>query len=174
MVIFILSQIIIAISYFFYILSYHQSKKQNILKMLTIGNVLFLLSYLLLQEWTVLLVGCVMTIKTLALYFLEKKQKNSIAVLIIFNVLTTLCCVLTWKGWLSFLFIVAYLIYNYGTWQQKRTIYIICSILYSFLFIVYNIIIFSPTACVMEGIFLVYGIVYFFVLKHKNGKETPA
>lgn len=110
---YIFSQVLVALSDIFCIISMLNKNKKNIMFFLLISTVLFVSHYLCLGAYTGAVVGIIEIIFLIVMYILEIKEKIRYNALcsIITIVLTIVLSILTWDTWLSVLPMVAMIVY---------------------------------------------------------------
>ena len=110
---YILSQILIALSYLFCIISMLNKKKKNIIFYLIISTTLFILHCICLGGWTGAVIDFLEMVFLIIMFILEKKEKvqYSVYVSIITMILSVILSILTWQSWISLLPMIGLIFY---------------------------------------------------------------
>lgn len=113
---YILSQVLVAVSDVLCILSMLSKKKKQVVFYLILSTVLFTTHYICLDGWTGAAMGLIELVFLIVMYLLEAKGKQqysphlSTATIVVSVVLS----VITWDGWISLLPMLAMVIYLLG------------------------------------------------------------
>lgn len=177
---YVLSQILITLSYVFLLFSYI-CKKRNFILINNIVSLVFLASgYIFLSAWTGLAMTSVAMVRsTLFLfeefYFEKHKRSKIIDYLTLFALISliTICAYFTFDDFYSLFSVIATLIYTYSLWQKNNFVYIILGPIVSLLWILYNIYIFSVSGIILESVLLIgvsVKLVYEIIRYFKNKK----
>ena len=154
--IYIISQFIGFAAFFVSIFAYHKNKKEKILGNMVISNILNLIHYLLLGAYS----GCITKIIAICRdYFIILKSKNKLfssnIFLIIFILIYIVTGILTYKSKWSVLPLLAAIIYIVPVWNgDELTIKKTAFVCY-FLWLIYNIFVFSIAGIVSNVISII-------------------
>lgn len=110
---YILSQVLIALSDLACIVSMLSKKKKNIVLFLIVSTILFSVHYICLGAWTGASIGFVELVFLIIMYILEikDKAKYSIYLSIATMIITVVLSIVTWDTWYSLLPMIAMIIY---------------------------------------------------------------
>ena len=158
---FIISQVLVSISYAFSIGTY-LVKSHKMMLVTNLISIFFLaLSYVFLSAWSGFAANCVCIVRTIILivqltFFSEKtSRKCDIAILVILFALCIVVGIITYSHPLSILPIIATLFYTYSIWQKNNFVYKVLGVPVSVLWLLYNIFVGSIFGAIFEGILLV-------------------
>ena len=151
------------------LIAYHRKEKKKILSNMVLSNILNLIHYFLLGAYS----GCIT--KLLAIfrdYFIILKEKHSklsnILYLFIFIMLYVVASIFTYNGILSILPLLAALIYIIFIWNGNETIIKKVAFFCYFLWLVYNIFVFSIAGIVSNIIAIISTFVAIISIKKKT------
>ena len=154
--IFVLAQIIGFIAFFISLIAYHRNKKQKILSNMILSNVFNLIHYLLLGAYS----GCIT--KIIAIFrdlFILVKNKNKILsaniFMIIFILIYILVGIYNYNNIFSILPLVAAIIYIIPVWNGDELTIKKTAFFCYFLWLVYNIFVFSIAGIVSNIISII-------------------
>lgn len=164
---FIISQILVAISYIFTAITYAIKNRRWLLFYSFLSLVMLGASYCLLSAWSGLAMMGLSILRNIIFLIQDKVEgakgdKITKSDWIVLFVLVAIQIVLSWQtynGPLSLLSVFATLLYTISIWQKNITIYNILGILCSLAWISYDIYVYSPLAIFCEIILLVVMIV---------------
>lgn len=110
---YILSQILIVISDLLCILSMLSKNKKKVIYFLILSTTFFALQYICLQGWTGAAIGFMEIVFLIILYVMESKNKTQYKILlsVCTMIATIIISVLTWDSWISFIPMLAMIIY---------------------------------------------------------------
>ena len=180
---YIISQVLIGLSYVFLAFSY-TTKKRSLILTLNIISLFFTISgYFFLSAWTGLAMTSVALIRTIlfliedfAFKFKSEKSKKIVdySVFSFVLVLTAICSYFSYEDFYSLFSIVATVLFTYSVWQKNYSIYLILGPLVSILWIIYNIFVFSILGIILETVlFIVIAIkLIFYFVKNKQDKNN--
>lgn len=96
-------------------------KRQHIIAMLIIGELLFGIHFYLLHSYVGAAIG-VISVFRLMVFYRIRQQKPSLKILYGFWALFIIAGFLTWQGWASGIPLVCMLVTTYGLWQKNEQI----------------------------------------------------
>lgn len=173
---YILSQVFIIISYLFLAFTYQIKNRKIILVYNFISLLATGMSYLFLSAYSGLAMTGVAIIRNIIFLIDEKKNgksdKNSSKDYIILGVLyliSILFAILTYKGMLSMMSVVATMLYTFSVWQKNTRLYKLLGIPVETIGIIYNIYIFSVFGIILESILAISAVVGY--LRESNEKK---
>lgn len=113
---YILSQIIVAISDVFFILSMLSKKKDNVIFYLILSTITFGAHYMCLNAWTGAIISLVELVFLIIMFILEKKNLETYnTMLSIITIFVTIgLSMVTWESWISILPMIAMIVYLLG------------------------------------------------------------
>ena len=162
---YIISQILVIIYYLIYSGTFHLKDSNKILIFGIIATIISSISYVLLNEYTGMVMCFVAIIRNL---WFQKNKRNTLGLSLIF-ILTLIASIFTFNSYFCLFNIVATLIYTYALWQKNTKTYKLLGIIVNGLMIVYNIYIKSIFGVILISIALIRSIVGF--LKENKYKE---
>lgn len=117
---FVLVQILGAITLILSAISLQQRKKENLLLIFSCAAALFVIQYFLTNKITGAVLFIIVFIRGLVFFYFKKKNlKPSIAVFVIFQVVTAISTYLTWQNIYSIIPFLATVSATYGMWQDN-------------------------------------------------------
>lgn len=172
---YVLSQIIIALSYITYGISYLSKNRKTILACTLCSSVLFMLAYICLDAKSAVYINLLSIVRQLLLIIQEKNQSQKMYVYVFFfNLISTLLVgILTYENIYSALPVFATLIFVYSSWQKSISMYRLCGIVIEINWLVYGIYLKSIVSIIMEAIILVAVIINFIKI-NKEECETQS
>ena len=168
---YVLSQIAVILTYFFFIATYQVKTRKTILVLSMIANVWLGISYFLLSAWAGVATSIIAIARSLVFVkFIkeDKISKHDIIILIIFGVVILTSGIITYDGLLSLLPIFATLVYTYAVWQKDTHTYKQIGALVSVIWIAYNIYVKSILGVVFETMMVISAIIG--LIKDKRNK----
>lgn len=173
---YIISQIIIAISYTCLGLTYCSKKRKIILTLSFLANFTNACAYLLLGAYTSASM-CAISIARDIVFIIdekineksEKTTKKDVFILIGVYIVSIMAIILTFNGWKSLLYAVASMLYTYSIWQKNNKIYKFIGIPCYIIVIIESIAIKSILGLVLQSIVLVCTVIMF--IKSKNEEK---
>ncbi|MDD2465616.1 MAG: YgjV family protein [Desulfobulbus sp.] len=167
---FALSQVLVAIAIGFDLLSFQFKNRQRILACLCCSCLLIAVHFLLLGLWTAMGLAFLAAIRMVASYFTTSKR-----VMFFFVVASLLVAVSTFHGLLSVLSCVGALFGTIGSFcreDKQLRLVMMCA---TSLWLVHNILAGTPTAVLMEGLFLGSNLLgyYRFYVRRAGRTELP-
>lgn len=169
---YVLSQIVIVISYVFFVRTYYTTSRRKILLYGMIANLFMGASYMFLAAWSGLAMALIAVLRSIifAKYIDDNaKKQRDILILLGFYIVAVIFETITYDGPLSLLPMLAVIIYTFAVWQKKASLYKILGILVSIIWIVYNIYVNSAFGIVLESIMVIFAIIG--ILKDKRNKK---
>ena len=160
--IYILSQILILISYTLLIITYHINNRNKVIMINLISLTITMLSYLCLSAYAGMSMEIIAIIRNIIFYKFDKNEnnhKNNTNLLIIIYFLTVILAIITYNGLLSITSVLASIIYTYSIWQKNPRRYKILGIPVGILGAIYNIYISSILGIVLETSLMVSSII---------------
>lgn len=165
---YIISQIIIAISYTCLMLTYCLKKRKVILLLSFLANFTNACAYLLLGAVTSASM-CAVSIGRDVLFLIDEKihgkskktAKKDILMLIGVYIVSIISVIITFSGWKSLLYAAATMLYTYSIWQKDNRIYRCLGIPCHIITIIESIAIKSIVALIFQSILLISTIVMF-------------
>ena len=107
-------EIIICVVCFFF------KKKYQMLICLLTYNIILVVQYLLQQYITETIIVIIDIIRTIIFFiFAYKNLKPNIFIIILFEIATITCCVITWSNWFSLFVLFASMISTFSYWQKN-------------------------------------------------------
>ena len=162
MMIYIISQIFVIISYTFLSFTYFSKDKKKILIM-SCASVLFnAIAFMLLGAMSGLAMSVVGIIRNIIFLIRGKNEKINYVdglILSFFFAIMIASIIFTYSGVFSMFSILGTIIYTYSAWQKSPRIYKILGIPSSICWIIYNIYVASIFGTILESILLVFEIV---------------
>lgn len=167
--IYVLSQIFVILAFVLSLIAYHKNKKEEILKITVISNMLNLVHYLLLKGYSGCLTKLLGIIRDL---FVIKKGNNKLlsskVILIIFILIYLVAGIILYSNIFSILPIIAAVIYLIGIWNgNELNVKKVAFICYS-LWIIYNIFIFSILGIFTNSVSFVSAFIAYYKEKKNN------
>lgn len=166
---YIIIQIIGLLAFIISLVAYQREKKKDILSSMVLSNILNLLHYLFLNAYS----GCIT--KVLAIFrdsFIIWKDKNKILskkiFLLMFIVLYCIAAIFTYNGIFSIFPLVAAIIYMIPIWNGDEKVIKKTAFFCYFLWLTYNIFVFSIAGIVSNVISIVAVIIA--ITKEHNKK----
>ena len=154
-------------------------KRYQMLLCLLVYNILLLVQYLLQNYITEFLIVIIDFIRTIVFFvFALKNFKPNIVVIVLFEIATATCCILTWQNWFSIFIMIASMLTTFSYWQKNVLLIRIFSAVSSILIIVNYVFKCLYTTIIAEAISFVSALVSIFVYrkeffgKEKTEKET--
>lgn len=160
---YILSQICVLVAVIFFSATYFTKSHNKVLLLTSIAALFYGLEYLLLGSLTGFVLNLIAIVRGLV-FFLEKKlkNKNSVISFVIIEILIIVFGVLTWKSvCISLLPIIANVLFCYAVWQNNNFVFRIMSLIYSGIWITFNIILMSVLGIITEIAILIVEIAGF-------------
>ncbi len=172
---YVLSQIVIVISYMFFVRTYYTTSRRKILLYSMLANLFMGASYMLLMAWSGLVMALLAVLRSVifAKYIDDKiSTKKDILILFIFYIMVGILEAITYDGFLSLLPMLAILMYTFAVWQKNSTVYKILGVLVSIVWIIYNIYVNSIFGIILETIMVISAIIG--ILKDKRNKSKKS
>ena len=174
---YVLSQILVAISDLFCILSMMSKNKKKVVFFLILSTIMFASHYMCLGGWTGAAIALVEIVFLMALYLLETYKKTQYNVLLSITtiILTIVLSIVTWGGWISILPMVAMVIYLLGLIFKNVIIVKSCTFIRLALNGLYMLMLKSYIGAGLTLVilaFTIYGIVVDYKSKEKMIKEN--
>ena len=167
-VIYIISQIFGFLAFLISLIAYHRKKKQKIFQTMTIANVLDMLHYLLLGAYSGCITKIIALVRNQIIIIKERYKKlNNYIVLIILFAIYTIAGIFTYKNIYSILPILAAIIYLYFVWNGDELKVKRAAFYCYFLWLTYNIFVFSIAGIVSN----IVSIVSTFVAIHNEKRK---
>lgn len=136
----VLAQVLGGIGIAISVMSMLLKNKSTILLMCMIYNLLTLSSYLLLGKYLGCILVGVLVLKSLVYYiFSVRNLKPNIIILIIFEVSVLGLCIFLWESWTDIFILCSSLINIYCTWQDNVKFLKACVVICSVLLVLYDI-----------------------------------
>lgn len=175
-IIYIISQIAGFIAFILSLLAYHKKKKEKIFQTMMIANVLDIIHYLLLGAYSGCLTKVIALVRNEIIIVKEKNKKfNNIMVLIVLFVVYLVSGIVTYKNIYSILPILAAMIYLYFVWNGDELKVKKVAFYCYFLWLIYNICIFSVAGITSNIISIISTFVAIYNDKKLNkGKEIAS
>ena len=158
---YILSQILIIFSDLFCIVSMLNKKKKQVVFFLILSTIFFATHYMCLGGWTGAVIGLVEIVFLILMYILEVKNKTqynthlSLATMFV----TIILSVLTWSSWISFLPMIAMIIYLSGLIFKNLIIVKTCTFIRITLNAIYMLLLKSYFGAGLSIVILIFTIV---------------
>lgn len=157
---YILSQILVIISYLFLATTYLLKNRKQIL-VFNLFSIVFLgSSYLFLSAWSGFTMTIVALIRNIVFLFLNKKNntnkitKTDTFVFIILLTIIAIFAILTYTEPLNMLSVFAATLFTFSVWQKKPKVYKYLGIPICILWISYNVYIKSLFGVILESVLL--------------------
>lgn len=154
---FLISQILVGIAFFFDLLSFQFKNRTKILICFCVSSTLLACHFALLSHWTACVVGIVSVIRFVVSYFTASKR-----VMLLIMALSILVSWVTYSGVLTVLACVGTLIYTYAVFNSDDKSLRIFMMLGTAYWIVHNIIAQSPSAVALDSFFLISNMVGYY------------
>ncbi len=152
----IVSQVIGFVAFAISILAYHKNKKGKILGNMVISNILNLIHYLLLGAYTGSITKIIAIFRDSFIILKDKNNKyNKSIFLYIFIVVYITVAIITYKDIFSLLPLLAAIIYLIPTWNGSKKIVKRTAFICYFLWLAYNIFVFSLAGIVSNRVSLI-------------------
>ena len=146
---FIIAQVIGLFALIFNMISFHQSKKKNMLVFQAISNFAYLAQYVCLNAWVGAAITSLGVLRSFVFYYYDEKNKNkSIAVLLVICLLTIFIGSFTYEGIVSLLPVFIAILYTYGMWQNNLKIFRIIALISPVCWFVYDFYVLAVIACI--------------------------
>lgn len=165
---YILSQILIILTYVFLCSTYFLKSKKKILVFCTISYLLQFFSFILLKGYTGASMDVVAVIRNILFLKDEKKEKGNILLLLFIILLIIIVTIFTYNGILSLLSVIATIMFSYSVWQKNTKVYKIIGMPISMLWLSYYIYVKSLFGAILEGILLMCTIIGYILEKKKE------
>lgn len=164
---YILSQIAAFIALIITLISYHLKQKKKIFKMMCLSNVFNIVHYLCLGAYS----GCITKIIALMRnLFIVKKENNKkldkLIYLILFIIIYVISGILTYKNLYSLLPLISATIFMIVTWHGKELQIKKIAFYCYFLWLLYNVLIFSIIGIVANIISLISTFIAYYNYKN--------
>lgn len=177
---YIISQIIIAISYTCLGLTYCSKKRKIILTLSFLANFTNACAYLLLGAYTSASMCAISFVRDIVFIIDEKingkskkTTKKDVFILIGVYIVSIISIILTFNGWKSLLYAVASMLYTYSIWQKNNKIYKFIGIPCYIIVIIESIAIKSVLGLVLQSIVLVCTVIMFIKSKKDEKQLKP-
>ena len=118
--------------------SYQKENKKEFLYMQIFSNTLYMIQYFILGAFSASLANAVGATRGFIFYKEENKNKPSILILIIFEIIFIISGIITFDGFLSIIPTVLASIYTYGIWQKNLKITYAIGVLVAVVWIYFN------------------------------------
>lgn len=166
--IFIISQLIGVIAFFISLIAYHRDKKEKILGNMVLSNVFNLMHYFLLGAYS----GCITKViaicrDTFVILKDKKKSLSSNIFLFIFILIYIMAGIYTYTNIWSILPLIAAIIYIIPIWNGNEIIVRKTAFICYFLWLIYNIFVFSIAGITSNIISIISTLV---AIKNNNSK----
>ena len=167
--VYVLSQIVIALSYISYGTSYLTKNRKVLLGTTFLSSFLFMIAYILLDAKSAVYINVFSMIRQLLLIIQEKNKSERMYVYIFFfNVISTILIgVFTYENMYSVLPVLATLIFVYSSWQKDIAMYRLCGIFIEVNWLAYGIYLKSIVSIITETI-LVIAVTYNYIKINKE------
>lgn len=150
---YIISQILTAINYILFWITYYIKKRQTILLLDFMSVISHALSYLLLGGYTGAMMGIIATFRNGIFLYQEKKNKDTkTALLYILYFITIIFTIITYKNVFNILPMMATILYTYSIWQKDVYKYKLLGIIIRILYFIYNTYLKSIAGILLEFI----------------------
>jgi hypothetical protein len=151
---FVQSIAIIALAVF--ALSFHAKTKKNIIIINTIGLIIFIIHFYLLQAWTGVMLNILNCVIAILLIFREEnKYINNKIFLLSSLFILTLVTFFTWEGYHSIFALLGICFVTIAKWQQKKIHLRLIFILASLSWIIYDYFVGSSGGIISEIIIII-------------------
>lgn len=174
---FILSQVIVVISYIFTAMTYIVKNRKWLLIYSFISLVMMGLSYFFLSAWSGFAMTGVAILRNIIFLVQNKKENDKSITAVDWVILAVLVAiqiglsVWTYDGPLSMLSVLATMIYTISVWQKNITAYNILGIFCNLSWIAYDIFVGSIFAIVCETILLIVMIINLIIKQVKKSQN---
>lgn len=171
---YIISQILVVISYIFIAITYQVKERKSILIFSFFNLITIASAYFLLSAYTGFAMMIVSMVRNIIFYIQETKHpksktnsKGDVIILCILLLIIIVSSVYTYNGILSLTSVAATTLYTYSIWQKNSKNYKFIGILIEILWIIYNIFIHSIFGLVLECI-LFFAVVFGYFKEKKE------
>jgi len=173
---YVLSQIIIAMSYGLYGASYLTKNRKVLLGTTMLSSFLFMIAYVLLDAKSAIYINILSIIRQMLLLIQEKNQSQKMYVYVFFfNVISTILVgIFTYEGIFSMLPVLATLIFVYSSWQKDIKMYRLCGIFIEINWLMYGIYLKSIVSIVMECVLVVAVIYNYIKISNESGENEDS
>ena len=161
---FVLAQIFAFLSSLCLLVSFWQRKRKKILFFQTLDSTFDIIQYSLLGAYT----GSLISLLGATRAYTFSKTNNKFF-LFLFLLLYVIASIITFNGLISFLPLIAALVYTIVTWNKKEKNIRIFSILVFFLWLIYDILVKAYISSITDIILIVSNSLAFYKL-YKKGK----
>ena len=162
---YILSQVLIIITYIFLAISYVLKNRKQILAVCVFSLICNALSYLFLSAWSGF-VMCLVALTRNAIFLFQHKSddnkkitKTDYVILFSLYLISIISAIFTYEGFFSLLSVMATMVYTFSVWQKNPKIYKVLGVPTSVLWICYNIFVKSIFGVILECCLLVCEVV---------------
>ena len=153
---YICSQIVGFIGFIISLIAYHRDTKEKIFKSMIVANILDIVHYLLLFAYSGCATKVMALIRNIVIVTKEKiKFLQSVVILVIFIILYVLVGIFTYNGLWSILPVLAAIIYMIAVWNGDEMTVKKAAFACYFLWLAYNIFVFSIAGIVSNTIAIV-------------------
>ena len=162
---FIVSQILTAIMYGIFALSYQLKTQKSILIAALTGNAVNMVAFILLGGWSAVAMCVIAIVADVVRYQAEVKGSKfgtSLPFFLMVLLAVGISGWLTYDGVWSLMSVFATMIYRFSTWQKKPIVYKFCGIPVGVFWIIYNLWLGSVVGWVLEAVLLTFAAIGFF------------
>ena len=167
--VYIISQILALISFILSLFAYYRKKKKDIMLTMIFSNFLNLIHYVILDATSGYLTKILAIIRDFFVVIKEKYKWKSNFYLIFFVLVYIIIWVITYENIYSLLPLLAALIYIISIWNWNELIIKKSAFLTYFLWLIYNIFVWSIVAIIANVISIISSFIA--ILKHQDTTE---
>lgn len=147
-------------------------EKHKMILCLIFYNILLLFQYLFQNYITETIVILVDLIRCITFFiFAYKNLKPNKLVILLFEIATVTCCIVTWQNWFSIFIALASMITTFSYWQQNLTVIRILGLISSVLIITNYIFTGLYMAIIAEAIIFTSALISLVLYSKKNKKN---
>jgi len=159
---YVISQIFTIIAYIFLAVTYHVKNRKTVIVLNLLGQVIFMIVYILLGAWSGLAMVFAAIIRNAIFIIDENKNgkrksigKIDIIVLALMCIICILSAIFTYQGIFSLIPVLATMIYTYAVCQKNVKTYKLLGMPTEILWTCYNIYIKSILGTILESVMLI-------------------
>ena len=170
---YLISQIVGFIAFVVSLFAYHRKEKSKIFKTMILANILDIIHYFLLNAYSGSITKVIALIRNKIIIDKENNKKlNSKMVLILLFIIYLISGIVTYKNIYSVLPIFAAMIYLYFVWNGNELKVKRCAFYCYFLWLIYNICVFSIAGITSNTISIISTIIAVINEKKRNKEIT--
>lgn len=152
---YIFAQVLSLIAALLAMLSYMCCSKTKTTFLQLFSNIFYLFNFVLLTAYSASIQVTIACIRTLVFWIYSSVNKKCpVIYLIAFELLSVVCSIILWEGYLGLLPMIGVGVFTFGMWQEKKKVFNICAIVLSSCLIVYDIAIGSYAGIILETMLL--------------------